>query len=50
MKNMLKYDIMKYRHRLLSYRVAPIYQLHIIYHKKENKTYKIDHWTIAVIA
>ena len=25
MENMLKYDFMKYRHRLLYYRVAPIY-------------------------
>jgi len=25
MENMLKYDFMKYRHRLLYYRVVPIY-------------------------
>ena len=35
MENMLKYDFMKYRHRLLYYRVAP--------------TYKFDHCAIAVI-
>jgi hypothetical protein len=33
---MLKYDFMKYRHRLLYY----LHQVYLIYHKKENKTYK----------
>jgi hypothetical protein len=31
MENMLKYDFMKYRHRLLYYRVAPIYIRYILY-------------------
>jgi hypothetical protein len=34
MENMLKYDFMKYRHRLLYYRVAPIKK------KKQNKNKK----------
>ena len=45
MENMLKYYFMKYRHHLLYYRVAPIYILYTT--KKENKTYKFDHCTIA---
>ena len=50
MENMLKYDFMKYRHRLLYYRVAPIYIRYTLYTtKKENKIYKFDHCTIAVI-
>jgi hypothetical protein len=49
MENMLKYDFMKYRHRLLYYRVAPIYISYTLHHKKENKTYKFDLCTIAVI-
>ena len=36
MENMLKYDLMTYRHRLLYYRVAPIY-IRYIYHKKRKK-------------
>ena len=45
MEKMLKYDFMKYRHRLFYY----LHQVYLIYHKKENKTYKFNHCTIAVI-
>jgi len=31
MENMLKYDFMKYRHRLLYYRVEPIYIRYTLY-------------------
>jgi hypothetical protein len=33
--NMLKYDFMKYRHRLLYYRVAPIYIRYTLYTTKK---------------
>ena len=35
MENMLKYDFMKYRHRLLYYRVAPIYIRYTLYTTKK---------------
>ena len=35
MENMLKYDFMKYRHRLLYYRVAPIYIMYTLYTTKK---------------
>jgi hypothetical protein len=35
MENMLKYDLMKYRHRLLYYRVAPIYIRYTLYTTKK---------------
>ena len=41
MENMLKYELMKYRHRLLYYRVAPIYIRYIP--QKRKQTYKFDH-------
>ena len=34
---MLKYDFMKYRHRLLYYRVAPIYIRYTVYTTKKTK-------------
>ena len=37
MENMLKSDFMKYRHRLLYYRVAPIYITNHIPQKKKTK-------------
>ena len=49
MENMLKSDFMKYRHRLLYYRVAPIYIRYTLYTTKKKKTYTFDHCTIAVI-
>ena len=49
METMLKYDFMKYRHRFLYYIVAPIYIRYTLYTTKENKAYKFDHYTIAVI-
>ena len=41
MENMLKFELMKYRHRLLYYRVAPIYIRYIP--QKRKKNYKFDH-------
>jgi hypothetical protein len=37
MENMLKYDFMKYRHRLLYYRVAPIYTRYTLYITKKKR-------------
>ena len=37
MENMLKYDFMKYRHRLLYYRVAPIYTRYALLNNLINK-------------
>ena len=37
MENMLKYDFMKYRHRLLYYRVALIYIRDTLYTTKKKK-------------
>ena len=37
MENMLKYDYMKYRHRLLYYRVASIYIRYTLYTTKKNE-------------
>jgi len=45
MENMLKYDFMKYRHRLLYYRVAPIYiRYTFIYNTKKKK--KLQNWSL----
>ena len=49
MENMLKSDFMKYRHRLLYYRVAPIYIRYTLYTTKKKKNTNFDHCTIAVV-
>jgi hypothetical protein len=52
MENMLKYDFMKYRHRLLYYRVAPIYiryTLLLYTTKKKTKLTNLIIFTIIFI-
>jgi hypothetical protein len=44
MENMLKYDLMKYRHRLLYYRVASIYIRKTLYTTKKEKNFQI--WSL----
>jgi hypothetical protein len=44
MENMLKYDFMKYRHRLLYYRVAPIYIRYTLYTTKRKQNLQI--WSL----
>ena len=44
MENMLKYDFMKYRHRLLYYRVAPIYIRYTLYTTKRKQSLQI--WSL----
>jgi len=44
MENMLKYESMKCRHRLLYYRVAPIYIRYTLYTTKRKQTLQI--WSL----
>jgi hypothetical protein len=46
MENMLKYDFMKYRHRLLYYRVAPIYIRYTLYTTKKRKQ-SLQMWSLC---
>ena len=45
LRNMLKYEFMKYKHRLLYYRVAPIYIRYSLYTTK--KRTKLTHLIIV---
>ena len=51
MENMLKYDFMKYRHRLLYYRVALIYIRDTLYTtKKKKKIWSLYHTRNRIVA